>query len=215
VAASVKLLLVLALLWFVVRGRWRAALAMAATTTAIFGIGVFVFGSESYRGWLEMLSRAPMAGHFRDGALMAALIRLCGESASFAAVVDAAWLVRPAWAMLAGLVVALGLLAPRDRDRAYLALLASAVLCAPIGWIYAAWWFLGPAAAVWISGTALVRWCVTLAAVVLWLPDTVAVWGQPHRAMTLVLGSLASVVWLCFWVAAVAETPRRQPRPAG
>jgi hypothetical protein len=215
VAASIKLLLALALLWFVVRGRWRAALAMAATTAVIFGIGAFVFGSEAYRGWLEMLSRAPMAGHFRDGALMATLIRLCGESASFAAVVDAAWLIRPAWAVLAGIVVAVGLLAPRDRDRACLALLASAALSAPIGWIYSAWWFLGPAAAVWISGTALVRSCVTVAAVILWLPDTVATWGQPNPVMTLGFGSLATGVWLCFWTAAVAKDRRRLPRPAG
>jgi hypothetical protein len=207
--ASMKVLLALPLLWFVMRGHWRAALVMAGTMAAVFAGGVGLFGAESYAAWLEMLARSPVAGHFRDGSIMAMLTRTFGDSSSFAPVVDAPWLIRPLWALLTGGVVALALLRPAGPDRTVLGLLAAATLAAPIGWIYSAWWFLGPAGGVWLAGAGYARWLLTASAIVLWLPDTAPLWGQPNPWLTPTVGSFCCWVWFCFWGAPLVPVSRR------
>jgi hypothetical protein len=213
VGASVKVLLGLPLLWFVIRGHGRAAAAFLGTAAAIFLIGLIVFGGGSYAAWLEMLSRSPLSGHFRDGAILPALTRTLGESSSFLPLLHAPQVIRPAWAVLSGLVVSLALLKPLDADRTVLALLAAATLAAPIGWIYAAWWFTGPAVAVFLTATGTWRWVLAAVAFALWLPDTTPLLGQPNAWLTPLLGSLFFWVWLALWSAGVGAA--RPARVAG
>ena len=211
--ASVKVLLALPLLWFVVRGHWRAAGALVGTLAAVFLVGIAVFGAASYGAWLEMLSRSPLSGHFRDGALMPALTRMLGESSSFAPVAHVPALIRPLWAALSGVIIALALLKPADGDRSFLALLAAATLAAPIGWIYAAWWFAGPVAAVWLTSSVAWRWAIGGVGLALWLPDTTPLVGQPNAWLTPLVGSLFFWVWIALWGAGVGSA--RRSRVAG
>ena len=85
VMASCKVLVFLALFYFIVRGAWRAALAMAGTTAAMVVIGIAVFGSAPYAAWLEMVSRAPMSGQFHDASVMQTLLRWLTPTLQFAA----------------------------------------------------------------------------------------------------------------------------------
>ena len=62
-------------------------------------------------------------------------------------------MIQPVWAGIVGVVIAGALLTSTDADRTVLALLAAATLTAPIGWIYSAWWFIGPGLAVWVGGS--------------------------------------------------------------
>jgi hypothetical protein len=207
IAASVKVLLLLPVLFFAVRGHWRAALAVVLTTAVIAAGGLIVFGVPVYQSWLTMLAQAPIAGHFRDGSVMAALTRTLDHDVHYAATSAAPWLVRPLWAVVSGLLVTIAIVGPRDRDRAFLAVLAASVLAAPIGWSYAIWWILGPAAAVWVSGSMMTRGVLTAAIVVMWLPDTSPLLGQPNPWLTPLWGSLFLWVWITCWAVGTFSRP--------
>ncbi|HEX5216389.1 MAG TPA: glycosyltransferase family 87 protein [Vicinamibacterales bacterium] len=191
VIASCKVLVFLALFYFVVHGAWRAALAMVGTAAAIVAIGVAGFGSAPYAAWLEMLSRAPMSGQFHDASIMQTLLRWLTPTMQFVPIADAAGLVRPIWAAAAGLVATLAVTVPRRAaDAALLAVLSAALLASPIGWILAAWWLIAPAVAVWLIGGSFERAALSSVAVLLWLPSTLPLAGQPSSVLTLTVGSL-------------------------
>ena len=209
VMASCKVLVFLALLYFVVHGAWRAALAMIGTAAAIVAIGVSGFGSAPYAAWLEMLSRAPMSGQFHDASIMQTLLRWLTPTLQFVPIADAAELVRPIWAAAAGLVATLAVTVPRRAaDAAVLAVLSAALLASPIGWILAAWWLIAPAVAIWLTGGIFERSALSAVAVLLWLPSTLPLAGQPSPFLTLTVGSLNFWCVMTLLVVAVAAGRR-------
>ena len=205
VIASCKVLVFLALFYFVVHGAWRAAMAMLGTAAAIVAIGVAGFGSAPYAAWLEMLSRAPMSGQFHDASIMQTLLRWLTPTLQFAPIADAAGLVRPIWAAAAGLVATLAVTVPRRAaDAAVLAVLSAALLASPIGWILAAWWLIAPAVAMWLTGGIFERAALSGVALLLWLPSTLPLAGQPSPFLTVTVGSLNFWCVITLLVIAVA-----------
>ena len=209
VIASCKVLVFLALFYFIVQGAWRAALALAGTAAAIVLIGIALFGSAPYAAWLEMLSRAPMSGQFHDASIMQTLLRWLGPTQQFAPIADAPALVRPIWAAAAGLVATLAVTAPRRAaDAAMLSVLSAALLVSPIGWILAGWWLIAPATALAVAGGTFERATLAAVAFLLWLPSTLPLAGQPAPALTLTLGSLNFWCVLTLLVVAVVAGRR-------
>jgi len=202
-AAACKVLLLLPLVWFAIQREHRAALAMTSTWLVIFVVGLLTLGIDVYAGWLVILARAPMAGQFHDAAIMQAALRAFTETSLYAPIMPAPALVRPIWAVLAGLLVTATVIVRRDPDRALLTLIAAAILVAPIGWVFGCWWLAGPAVAVWVTGTTWARLALACGAVALWLPDTTPLWGQPSPWLTLTTGSLYLWVAVALWTAGV------------
>jgi hypothetical protein len=200
VAAAFMVLQPLPLLWFLVHGERKAALTLAGTWLAIMATGVMILGPEVYFSWLRLLAGAPLNGQFHDASVMQMLVRTLSTTHQFLPVTIAPDAVRPIWAAAAGLIVALTVARRRESDRACLSVLSAAILVAPIGWIFAAWWFAGPAIALWLRGPGLTRVLLGATALVLWLPDDLPLWGQPSSWLTITVGSIFFWVVSTLWV---------------
>lgn len=198
-AASCKVLLLLPLVWFLLHREWKAAAMMAWTGLFITLAGIATLGPGVYLDWLSLVARAPMDGQFHHAAVLQMLHRWLSETPQFQPLLVAPDAIRPAWAVVAGLLCAVTLAVKRSPDAAVLSLLTCAVLVSPLGWILTGFWFVGPAVAVWSRAPKL----VALAAVMLWLPDTLPVLGQPSVALTLTLGVWNTAIVALLWFAAV------------
>lgn len=210
VVAAAKVLMLAPLLWLVVRGRYKAAAILVASTGIIFAGGILLFGHQEYLDWISILRRAPMAGQFHDAAFLQALMRATsGDSEQYQPFTPLPLeTVHMIWAVVAGLMLSATAMIRRDSDRTFLALVSSAIFLAPIGWIHAAWWLVPPAVAVALTGGATVRIALAACAFLLWLPDTAPLWGQPSPWLTISWGSLNAWVVLVVWI--VAMSPRRR-----
>jgi hypothetical protein len=101
-----------------------------------------------------------------------------------------------------------------DRDRVFLHLLVAGFLAAPKGWLYAGWWLAAPSIAVWQTASPLTRGAMALAGLLLWLPATAPLWGQPNPWLTPTWGSLYFWVWTLLWLVTL-DLNERPSRPIG
>jgi hypothetical protein len=147
-----------------------------------------------------------MAGQFHDAALLQFFLRLFTDTSQYVPIVDAPSVVHPLWALVAGLLLAGTVMRHVDADRACLSVLTAAVLISPIGWILSAWWFIGPSLALGLSSRGVRRMVIMWAlGLLLWLPDSAPLWGQPSAWLTATWGSLNTWVVMALW--AVATVP--------
>jgi hypothetical protein len=203
VGASIKPMLLLPAVWFLFNNQWRAALTTVATTVGISTIGVAYFGPAPYWAWTHTLTHLPLEGHFRDGSILALLTRMFRVTGYYEPLAIKPDIIFTPWAVLGGFVASITLAKRTTLDRSWLALMSAACLISPKGWIYAGWWLVFPAFAVWFSATGWTRPLLVLAATLLWLPDNAPLWGQPNPVLTPTWGSLYLWVWLVIWVAAL------------
>jgi hypothetical protein len=211
-AASVKPPLLVIVAWWWLNGHRRAAYTAMATGALALGVGCLALGAGPFEGWLRNLAGAPLEAHFRDGSILNSLVRQTVETAFMPPFSSDVW-VRPLWAVLAGLVLMFTALRPApDRDRRFLNLLVAALLAAPKGWLYAGWWLVAPAAAVWMKGSGPIQCGMAIAAAALWLPDTAPLWGQPNPWLTPTWGSLYFWVWALLWLVTL-DLNERPSRP--
>jgi alpha-1,2-mannosyltransferase len=199
-AAACKVLLLLPLLWFLIHREWKAAAMMVWVGLFITLAGIAALGPGVYLDWLRLVARAPMDGQFHHAAVLQMLHRWLSETPQFQPLIIAPDAIRPAWAVLAGLLCAMTLAVKRAPDAAVLSLLTCAVLVSPLGWILTGFWFVGPAVAIFSPQS---KWLLIAAAVMLWLPDTLPVLGQPSVALTLTLGVWNTAIVALLWIAAV------------
>jgi hypothetical protein len=203
VLATVKPSLALVMAGWLCSGNWTSLAASALAAVLTMGVGLMAFGRQPYEGWLRSLPRMVASGHFRDGALMQALARVFSRNGHFPPLLNAPFLIRPIWIGVSIVLVLVTLLwAPPDPDRWWLRLLSVSFLVSPKGWIYGAWWIVGPAIFVATASSLVSQILLVLAAISLWLPDRSPLWGQPSAALGASWGSLYLWTWSCLWLAA-------------
>ena len=151
-ALSIKPFLLIFVPYLVLKGCWRGVAAVGLTTGLAFLVGLLVFGLESHRSWLRVISRADSWAWLPlNASLYGIMSRVLMKNPLFTPMVTLEpSLVRVVWLALgipAGLVALYRTFTDpvsEGTDRAFGILLVSAVLLSPLGWIYYFWLPVGP-----------------------------------------------------------------------
>jgi hypothetical protein len=222
VCASFKLFFFLFLVWFAAARRWRAVFAMCTVVLLLVACGTAAFGFDSYVHWQKSLARVgwwwlPMnasvrglterlfnpgptlAPLYRDPRIALTLWMVC----SVAIATVSAWALRPTRTVY-------------NADRTAMALLCTALLLSPLGWVYYLPLATGPALALAAGGEATRRPVLLVLAMtgmaLLYLPLELVESQQPSRLATLLLASAYSWAILSWWAALVISKPASQAR---
>jgi hypothetical protein len=153
VCASIKPFLGLFLIYLILRRDRRPAWVMVFAGAACVVVGLVVFGRSAYEGWLGALASVDWTWSAMNGSLAGLVSRAFAENPIYAPVVSAPWLITPATTVLALSIVAMWLRQllqspPRLVDHAFAAVLLTAQLVSPLGWIYYLWLIVGPTTAI-------------------------------------------------------------------
>lgn len=211
VCASIKLFFLLFVLYFAVSRRWQALRMAVLAILAIFAAGFAVYGLPAYRGWIAHLSSVTWAEHYANASALGLVERTLSTSEwGQTPLADWPGVVGPLYLVVAGAIGVATLRRTRrsaDEDRSFLLLTTAALLMSPLGWIYYAWFVLGPLAALVRRGDVLASRAgagllavFTIAALVPppvpWMTLT---WG--HGLWTVTLGSVYFWGMLALWLA--------------
>lgn len=211
VLIAVKPFFLLLLPWMAWRGTWKVVPLALGAFSLVLGLGLAVFGRETYATWLDTLARADWWWVAMNASLRAPLSRALTDNPAFVHFVDAPELAALVWRILFVAIATLALaLASFDKregwcDRAMALLLVSAIFLSPLGWTYYLWWAVPPLAAALIRERSIgsVRKALLVAAA--------TIFGVPSLLLPVqadwVLGHLVSgtqVIGLaCLWLACV------------
>ena len=218
-ALTVKPFLLIVLAYFILARRWRALAFATAAAAACLTVGVILFGVSPYLGWIRALRGVSWTYLPINASLMGFLTRTFTDTSSlepphFGALVVWTSLVRPLWIAGAG-VLGLGTLAalrlddaPASVDRSFALLLVASLLISPLGWVYYAWFPLGPAVAAtstWWKRRDLSRHLLCAVLGIAFCPVLATMLFQPHGWATATLGSVyfwgLSALWLALIIA--------------
>lgn len=203
VALSMKLFLGVFLIWLAMRRQWKPIVTTVSTASVAFLIGIAAYGAEAFRGWIGALGAVSWTATWTNASIRGMLLRLFTKSASGAVpFANVPKLVDPVVLVLAILLVIGTCVICRNRsvDDSWPALMASALLASPLGWLYYTWWIL--------PGLKPSRLLVR--SPVLWLPLMFVVRGQPSRWATLTYASMFTWGLLIAWMSCLAI--RRHPK---
>jgi alpha-1,2-mannosyltransferase len=207
VCASVKPFLGIFLIYLMLRRDRRPAGVMVFAGAACVVVGLVIFGRSAYEGWLGALASVDWTWSPMNGSLAALVSRAFGENPIYTPVVSASWLIAPATTVLVLSIGAIWLRQllqspPRFVDHAFAALLLTAQLVSPLGWIYYLWLIAGPAAAIVQSSKsracALRDGLTVLALPGLLIPFSLNTLGSSSPWTGLTLGSI--YVWTTFFL---------------
>jgi hypothetical protein len=142
IALSFKPFLLVVPAWLLVSGRVRVALSCGLTTAAVFTATWLYYGTDVFMAWISAMGHVQWWGMGLNASLMGWLTRMTAGSNNAVPALPAA--VR--WIGTFGSAAVLAVTAVVTRrwpvDRAWLPLMAAALLASPLGWIYYAWWLL-------------------------------------------------------------------------
>jgi hypothetical protein len=203
ILATMKPLLLLPLAWICWRQR-RAVWVAAGSIAAVMTAGVTLFGIAAYFDWRRSLASFAHSGHWWDGSILQSLTRTLDLTRSFEPAVFAPDVVLPLWLLFSALLL-LNLrrwIPLTSTDAGWVGVIVVAMLIAPKGWLYMGWWLLPPVLGLVRAGGWTLPWMFV--SLLLLLPDTTPLLGQPNRWMTLVLGSLYCWAWLAVYFGARA-----------
>jgi hypothetical protein len=226
VALSVKPFLLILVPHLVLRRRWRALLVLASSTAACYGLGWAVFGMSNHVSWYRRLQGADSwAWVMLNASLEGFLSRSFSANPVFANLLEVpsetvhrvGLLVSSALALLTVLCASLED-SPGGVDRAFALLLAAALFCCPLGWIYYLAMGVGPVLAVVASypvqasppaaGAASLPWgrILLLGGIggMMW-PIPWYGLGQPSPVATLTAGSAYFWALLAIWLGLLLE----------
>jgi len=192
VALSLKAFLGVFLLWLVVRRQWRAVGVSLAAAAAAFGAGLAVYGLDVFRNWTAAMAGAEWPGAFSNASIRGLIDRSLTKNFTGAPpLVDVPRFAMALYFVSAAAIVTFTLLRTRDRDVdvSWPALMASALLASPLGWVYYLWWVL--------PGTRPSR--MLLISPLLWVPFAYITIGQPAGWATATIGSVYSWGLLLAW----------------
>ncbi len=154
VAASIKPFLGVFWVYLLVTRKLRPWSVMTLAGGVCALAGLLVFGPGAYTSWLGALSAVEWWWPPMNGSITGFLGRSFSVSPLFTPVADWPAFVRPSALVLSAAAV-LGLLLSlaRDKsiDRAFAALLLTAQLISPLGWVYYLWFAAGPLLGLWRS----------------------------------------------------------------
>jgi hypothetical protein len=227
-ALSIKPFLLIFIPYLLLKGCWRGIAAVGLATVGAFLLGLAVFGPESHRSWLRVLSLADSWAWLPLNASLYGIIsRMFMQNPIFTpiALLDPG-LIRTAWLALgipAGLLALFRTLIDPLRqgtDRSFAILLVSAVLLSPLGWIYYFWLPVGPIAATahawWIGRAQRVDkitmpvgspscYLFLVAMVGMACPTFLVFSFQPSPLATLVIGSIHFWSLLLVWLSLMLD----------
>jgi alpha-1,2-mannosyltransferase len=207
VLASVKPFLLVLPVYVALRRQWRAGAMSVATITTCYGVGIVVFGLDAHRAWFMALrDSSAWAWAAMNGSLLGLASRTLAPSPYLAPLVNAPRAISLVWLTLSlgGAAVTAWALMQRetDPDRDLLLLLLLGLLVSPLGWIYYAWWLLGPALAV-VSARRWTAW-FTASASGFFMPVLLTTLGQPSGWLTLTIGSIYTWTLVFAYIGTVA-----------
>ncbi len=192
---SIKLFLIVLLLYFVIQRQWRAASIAASVAALCFAIGLAVVGVSAHRAWLRALGEAnTWAWAAINASVYALLARTFSAGPQFHPIANAPYLITPLWlvssAVIGACVVWKWLIVP-DVDRDFFLMILMVILVCPLGWVYYLWWIVGPAVAYYQLRP--VKLAERAAVVGLCWPFIGTFLGQPHGWASATVGS--AYVW--------------------
>jgi Glycosyltransferase family 87 len=143
-ALSLKPHLVLLLVWWVFRGRWRSLTAALVTGGGAAVCGAAVYGWSAYARWISHLSAASWPWAAMNCSLWALPSRLWHVTPYYANLAERPHLVVIATALLVvpvALCTLVGLRKSRNTDVGWALALSATFIVMPLGWAYYAWWW--------------------------------------------------------------------------
>lgn len=199
-ALSFKSFLGVFLIWLALRKEWRAIGVSLATAAAALGIGILAYGVDVFVAWTRAVGGVTWTSAWTNASVRALLARLLARN-PFGAVpfFDLPNMITPLFTVLAVAIVLVTCFTSRTRtvDRSWPALMASALLASPLGWLYYASWML--------PGVKPSRLLVR--SPLLWIPMVYLTRGQPSPWATLTFASIYNwgllIAWVGFLVAPV------------
>jgi len=154
-AASVKPLLAIFGVYFVLRRQVTPALVMVGVVAAAFALGLAVFGPDNLLAWGGALQSVDWHWAAMNGSLWGLVARTLAPSPYFTPLVTVPGLVGPlSWlaAVVVGTIGLARLVTTRPTtDVVFAGLLVTALATSPLGWIYHLPLAAGPLAALWLD----------------------------------------------------------------
>lgn len=191
-ALSLKAFLGVFLLWLVVRREWRAVAVSLATAAAAFAAGLAVYGLDAFRAWVAAMAGAEWPGAFTNASIRGLIDRSLTKNFTGAPpLADVPRVATALYLVAAVSIVVVTLVRTRrsDVDTSWPALMASALVASPLGWVYYLWWML--------PGTRPSR--ILLMSPLIWVPFAYSTIGQPAAWATATIGSVYSWGLLLAW----------------
>ena len=225
-AASVKPFLGLFWLYLIIRRQVRAAVLMAAAAIGFALTGLAVFGVSAYAAWMEVTSRVDWLWVPMNASVPALLARTISSNPIYEPLVDASAATSVLSAGLAAIILLItGFTLARqrpgvdvDEDVAFAAVMVTALLISPLGWMYYLPLAAGPLVAWLLAQRAPVsragRLLLILALPGIVLPPIVTALGVHLPFSGLVLGSVYTWTMLLLWLVIVRDAPRHRRREA-
>jgi glycosyl transferase family 87 len=164
---------------------WRRSRAftygLAAGFCAALLVGLAAAGIDGYRAWFAALGQISWTAHVANGSLLGLFTRLFGTTPGVLHTTPLAVrprLIQPLWWASVSLIVVVGIVAlarTKDRDRAWAILLIASLLISPLGWVYYAAMFAGPALVAIRCASPAARVAIAAGSVCLFVPPVGAI----------------------------------------
>jgi hypothetical protein len=220
VCASIKLFLLVFVVWLLIHRRWRALAGAAAGAGTAVAIGVLAYSPATYLQWIGSLGQVGWEWFHLNASWPGFLARIGRRNPSFTHIGDASEWIRPASLLGSAVLCIVTLVAARRRaddatdvDVHFLLLVTAALLASPLGWAYYLPLALGPVVGVLWTGAwrrlpRPVLIALAAGAAYLYVPPDQAKSGQPSPFATVLLAS--SYFWgtLALWMGAAAAAVR-------
>jgi Glycosyltransferase family 87 len=190
--------------YLMLRGKWRALLALCAAGGGSFLVGLLIFGWAAHLAWWHALAAVDWIWVGMNGSLDGILTRNMTPSLHhFTPLLQlSAWQVRACWATASAIIVWRTAVALDEHsiDRDFASLILCALLISPLGWVYYLWIAAPPCAAIWRRHRPAVLWAALL---FLTTPLVLTSAWPAHSWAAASLGSAYGWGTLCLWRAVV------------
>ena len=233
IACSLKLFLLIFLPYFLIKRQYGAIGRFLSVLVAAFGIGVAIFGISPHLAWIEKISQINWHWAGMNGSLWGILSRALTENPMYQIVYPGDFLIYPTWIILSAccggitLYVSFNDSSPRNIDRLFTILIASAIFISPLGWTYYFFLLLGPLTALlvnverfgdrhnssWAPGIRKMQTLLVVGIILGWLVPLIQIpLANSSSLVTLTLGS--AYFWSLFllWIVLVLDWKLDQER---
>lgn len=224
ILVSIKSFFLVFLPWLTLRGRALTVVTAVGVTASAYVIGIGVFGTAAWEGWLSAMAAIDWYGQPLDASLRSYIVRLFGHTLHYEPLIDAPDLVMPLWITGFGLIgcISVGMAivdrTPQATDRSFTLLILGALLMSPLGWIYYVLLAAPPAIGLLSAArsgyghhafTRVVRWgrgaAIAAGGCALLVPTVVTALAGTTGFLTLTIGSAHFwAVWF-LWCAVVCD----------
>jgi hypothetical protein len=214
-AASWKPFLLVFAPYVIWRREWRALGAMALAIAITIVIGWLAVGAAGYTSWFAMVRTIDWAGHPLNASIRALVSRTLTTS-SLVEQTTTPLLVAPAWldpvwlvgAAAVGAIAVRFIVSSNSIDVAWAALILTAILVSPLGWIHYVVLVTGPLAAVTLSGRRCGMRLVVVGVALLSVPFAWLKAGPYGPVLTLTLISCYTWGALCLFASISSSVPK-------